>query len=931
MAGLLKKIMPVNSRSMSGKDFDGFNPDFSIALEYTGSPVNHTLPRVFPVDIDQIPTAKIAASPAVVNNLSLTVVQPIGSKPTRPIKEVRLASWVGDLKNQTTPLNQRFSDDHCGDGFNGSGGLKNSVGKRDGGVLGGNLEDEGLPKCSCGNESSGTLGFSDSREHSHELSESSDMVGTPRDCKGIEGFRSCMNPGSLNFDEPSLVRQAFAAEITCEEEEESDGEALVCRRKKRSAVTFCEYESSEVVSQGESEDGSEPIKPVIRPVPQRPEKRGQCYFCHKGNRFTEKEACIVCNAKYCRRCIIRMMGSMPEGRKCLGCIGFPFNESKRHVLGRSSRMLRSLLHESLVKQIMDSEVLSSESIYVNGSPLCSYELMTLQNCPSPPRNLKPGKYWYDKVAGFWGKEGHKPCQIITPNLVIGGDRNENASNGKTDLFINGREITKAERWMLKAAGVQCAGKIHFWVDPDGTYIEEGMKLSKGNIWSRVWFLQTKFATILQKRTKLLCNLLSLPTPKSRHLKGKSDQTVDGALRVHRILLVGNDQSGTSTIYKQARVLYEVPFSEEERENIKFMIQSNLYGYLGRLLEGREQFEEESLTLRRRQSSDHPGPSAMSSMIQDKTEYTIGRRLKAFSDWLIKIMVSGNLDIIVPAATREYALYVEELWKDAAIQAAYSRRDELELPRVASYFLDRAVEIAKVDYEPSDTDILYAEGITTSDGLASMEFSFRQTNQDGFKSQEEQPDPVSRYQLVRAHAKTLGQNCKWLDMFEDVSIVIFCVSLTEYDEYEVNSGGFLVNKMLESKNLFESIITHPILEETNFLLILNKFDLLEEKINEVPLTKCEWFRDFNPVISRHQSRSSMAPLAQSAFHYIAVKFKRLFTSLTGRKLYVCPVTALEADTVDSALTYAREIVRWQEDKPNFSLNEFSTESIEQSSS
>jgi len=42
--------------------------------------------------------------------------------------------------------------------------------------------------------------------------------------------------------------------------------------------------------------------------------------------------------------------------------------------------------------------------------------------------------------------------------------------------------------------------------------------------------------------------------------------------------------------------------------MKFMIQSSLYGYLGRLLEGREQFEEESLTVRRRQSSDQPGPS-----------------------------------------------------------------------------------------------------------------------------------------------------------------------------------------------------------------------------------------------------------------------------------------------------------------------------------
>ncbi|XP_009590649.1 extra-large guanine nucleotide-binding protein 1-like [Nicotiana tomentosiformis] len=898
MAAILKSFFPVTSSKKEDKD-EEFDVDYSFAEEYSGPPVSYDIPQVVPVDVNRIPTASVVATATMLSkNLSLPVVEPIVKSDHQLVKNQK--SKESDLGSVVSSV---YVD-------NGDSTLESEY-----------VENDHPYRVSVGIESSGTLGFSDSHDRSRELSGSSDVEDLVDECNEEVRFVSHPNPTGMESEEPTLSSSDFSSDY--------GDEADVNQGSRTAVVNFHEIQSRDVTTYSDDEEpGMFPEKPFVS------SDSNKCCRCHKGSRFTDKEICLVCGAKYCINCVLRAMGAMPEGRKCITCVGYRINESKRDSLGKCSTMLKRLLSKWQMDEIVklekscQSNQLPPHLVIVNGKRLSLRELVDLQSCEHPPKKLKPGKYWYDKVSGFWGKEGHKPWQIISPQLNVGDQIKKDASKGNTNIVINNREITQVELLMLKMAGINCEGSICLWLSADGSCQEEGMNNVIGKLWEKTTH-------------KLLCSALRLPTPpvsaNSSGVEVGSGLDVGDSRRadnkkLNKLLLAGCDQSGTSTMFKQAKLIYHVPFSEEEHQNITYTIQSNLYKYIAILLEGRERFEEEYRLEMRKKQFDEPGPSVLPDLIEEENIYSISPRLKNFSDWLLQAMMLGNLEVIFPAATREYTAVVEELWKHKAFQATYQRRNELEtLPRVANYFLDHAVEISKADYNPSDMDKLYAEGITSSNGVACMEFSFSNPSQHSYMEAVDQNSSSMRYQLIRVHASCVGKNCKWLEMFEDVDLLIFCVSLTEYTEYLEDYDGVCTNKMMASKKLFENIVSHPAFARKHCLLLLNKFDILEEIIEQAPLSECEWFQEFNPVISRHPNSSTSnnnPSLAQRACHYIAMKFKRLYSSITERKLYVSPLTALEADSVDEALKYSREILKWDEEKHKV-MRDWTTESAEAS--
>lgn len=307
----------------------------------------------------------------------------------------------------------------------------------------------------------------------------------------------------------------------------------------------------------------------------------------------------------------------------------------------------------------------------------------------------------------------------------------------------------------------------------------------------------------------------------------------------KLLLLGPGESGKSTIFKQMKIISMAGgFTREELMTYKFVIYGNCITQMKVIV--------------------HAAAKLGVSM---STEENAER-----ADRLAKLPAGGD------SFTSEVAEDISALWADRGIQAVYERRDkDYQLNDSASYFFEHISRFSDPQYCPTEQDVLRAR--IRSTGIEEAEFQF---------------DDLA-FRMVDVGGQR-SERRKWIHCFDCVTAVIFCVSLSEYDQTLREDPT--QNRTKESLLLFDEICNSPWFADTAFILFLNKIDLFKEKIKRVNL---------NVTFPNYTG----GPNYEAASQFMKARFLEMNTS--PHVIYTHFTCAIDTENIEFVFKVVRETI------------------------
>lgn len=259
----------------------------------------------------------------------------------------------------------------------------------------------------------------------------------------------------------------------------------------------------------------------------------------------------------------------------------------------------------------------------------------------------------------------------------------------------------------------------------------------------------------------------------------------------KFLLLGTRGSGKSTILRQMRVNSNTaPFTPKEVEAFRQIIFSNMIDCMMLI---REIMEDEAFDL------DCP---------EDITQL------------FDEVQLAGNVSEGDPYPSR-YFYVLQRLWNDSEVQKALRIGYQFALLDNMRYFFSNLPRLFNASYTPTKQDILHSR-LTTS-GVTETQLSFR----------------TAKMSIIDVGGQQ-SERRRWIHCFQDVTAVLFVVSLSGYDQ--VLAEDRQVNEMREAMQVWSSICLSPWFTGTSFVLLLNKVDIFVQKCAHSSIRRA--FPDFD---------------------------------------------------------------------------------------
>jgi len=247
----------------------------------------------------------------------------------------------------------------------------------------------------------------------------------------------------------------------------------------------------------------------------------------------------------------------------------------------------------------------------------------------------------------------------------------------------------------------------------------------------------------------------------------------------KLLLLGTGGSGKSTVAKQMKIIHLSGFTEEERLAYKNVVFHNVIRPAQTLIE--------QARLRDIHIANQEAAELISS-----------------------INLHGNSINYTPSLAQA----ITALWAEPGIKEVYAHSSEFQLDDCADFFLGNAERFSAPNFTPTETDILKVRAKTT--GIVEVSFLIRK----------------KKFRLVDVGGQR-NERKKWIHCFQDVTAIIFCAAMNEYDMLLEEDQS--TNRMHESLKVFGEVTA--VFPDNPLILFLNKNDLFEQKIKAVDLSCC----------------------------------------------------------------------------------------------